>query len=71
MWLAMVAQLVAHPTSDQEFAGLTPLWSATFFHKNVDHEIFSIIILSLLLIKSNLSVSGKRMCTILVNHLED
>ena len=57
MWLAMVAQLVAHPTSDQEFAGLTPLWSATIFHKDVDHEIFSIIILSLLLIQEERFVS--------------
>ena len=35
-------------------------------------EIFSMVILSLLLIQEGqLSVSGKRMCTILVNHLED
>ena len=38
----------------------------------VDHEIFSTGILSLLLIQEGqLSVSGKRMCTILVNRLED
>ena len=38
----------------------------------IDHEIFSTIILSLLLIQEGqLSVSGKRMCTILLNHLED
>ena len=38
----------------------------------IDHEIFSTIILSLLLIQEGqLSVSGQRMCTILVNHLED
>ena len=37
-----------------------------------DHEIFSIVILSLLIIQEGqLSVSGKRMCTILENHLED
>ena len=37
-----------------------------------DHEIFSMIILSLPLIQEGqLSVSGKRMCTILVNCLED
>ena len=37
-----------------------------------DHEIFSTIILSLLLIQEGqLSVSGERMCTILVNRLED
>ena len=37
-----------------------------------DREIFSVVILSLLLIqKGQLSVSGERMCTILVNRLED
>ena len=38
----------------------------------IDHEIFSTIILSLPLIQEGqLSVSGERMCTILVNRLED
>ena len=38
----------------------------------IDHEIFSIVILSLPLIQEGqLSVSGERMCTILVNRLED
>ena len=38
----------------------------------VDQEIFSTVILSLPLIQEGqLSVSGERMCTILVNHLED
>ena len=38
----------------------------------IDHEIFSTVILSLLLIQEGqLSVSGERMCTILVNRLED
>ena len=38
----------------------------------IDHEIFSMVILSLLLIQEvQLSVSGERMCTILVNRLED
>ena len=38
----------------------------------IDHEIFSTVILSLLLIQEGqLSVSGKRMCTIMVNCLED
>ena len=37
-----------------------------------DHEIFSTVILSFPLIQEGqLSVSGERMCTILVNHLED
>ena len=38
----------------------------------IDHEIFSTVILSLLLIQEGqLSVSDERMCTILVNRLED
>ena len=38
----------------------------------IDYEIFSTVILSLPLIQERqLSVSGKRMCTILVNRLED
>ena len=38
----------------------------------IDHEIFSTVILSLPLIQEgHLSDSGERMCTILVNGLED
>ena len=38
----------------------------------IDHEIFSTVILSLPLIQEEqLSVSGEKMCTILVNRLED
>ena len=38
----------------------------------IDHEIFSTVILSLALIQEGqLSVSGERVCTILVNCLED
>ena len=38
----------------------------------IDHEIVSTVILSLPLIQEGqLSVSGERMCTILVNRLED
>ena len=51
-----------------------PPRSATFFllETEIDHEIFSTVILSLPLIQEGqLSVSGKRMCTILVNRLED
>ena len=40
--------------------------------KRENHEIFSTVILSLPLIQEGqLSVSGERMCTILVNCLED
>ena len=38
----------------------------------IDHEIFSTVILSLPLIQEGqLSVSGESICTILVNRLED
>ena len=50
------------PTGDQEVAGSV----------EIDHEIFSTVILSLPLIhEGQLSVSCERMCTILVNRLED
>ena len=66
-----MAQLDACPTGDQEVVGSIPTVSATFFVE-IDHEIFSMVILSLLLIqKGHLSVSGERVCTILVNHLEE
>ena len=48
-----------------------PPRSATFLVE-IDHEIFSTVILSLPLIQEGqLSVSGETMCTILVNRLED
>ena len=44
----------------------------TYSFVEIDHEIFSTVILSLPLIQEGqLSVSGERMCTILVNRLED
>ena len=47
------------------------LWSFSPF-REIDHETFSLVILSLPLIQEGqLSVSGERMCTKLVNHLED
>ena len=67
-----MAQLDACPTGDQEVAGVTLLsgWQHSFME--MDHEILSMVILSLPLIQEgHLSVSGERMCTILVNHLED
>ena len=45
-------------------------WQHSFVE--IDQEIFSTVILSLSLIQEGqLSVSGERMCTILVNRLED
>ena len=58
-----MAQLDARPTGDQEVA-------ASFVE--IDHEIFTMVILSLSLIQEvQLLVSGERMCTILVNCIED
>ena len=65
-----MAQLDATLIGDQEVAGVTPPGRQHSFI-GIDHEIFSTVILSLLLIQDGqLSVSGKRMCTILVNCLE-
>ena len=56
------------PIGNQEVGGSTPARSATLrFHD----EIFSTVILSLPLIQERqLSTSGERMCTVLVNCLE-
>ena len=54
--------------------GLNPRRSRQHSFVEIDHEIhvFSTVILSLLLVQEgHLSVSGERMCTILVNRLED
>ena len=57
---------------DQEVAGSTPHRGRQHSFVEIDHEIFSTFILSLPLIQEGqLSVSGERMCTILVNPLED
>ena len=62
-------------TGDQEVAGATPTEVATLQHifVEIDHEIFSTVILSLPLIQERqlLSVFGEGMCTILTNRLED
>ena len=60
------------PAGDQEVAGSTPSRGRQNSFVEIDHEIFSTVILSLPLIQEGqLSVSGRRMCTILVNCLED
>ena len=68
-----MARLDAHPTGDQKIAGSDPPpRGRQHSFVEIGHEIFSIVILSLLLIQERqLSVSGERMCTILVNRLED
>ena len=55
-----------HPTGGQEVVGSTPARLATFFHGD-DYEIFSVIILSLPLSQEGqLSVSCKRLCTLIL-----
>ena len=66
-----MAQLDARLTGEQEVAGSTPPGQQHSFME-VDNEIFSTLILSLPLIQEGqLSISGKRMCTILVEHLKN
>ena len=68
-----VGQLDVYLTGDQEVASrLDPRRGRQHSFVEIDREIFSTVILSLLLIQEGqLSVSGERMCTILVNCLED
>ena len=70
--LASVAQLDA--SSDWRPGGrrFNPRRGRQHSFVEIENEIFSTVILSLPLIQEGqLSVSGERMCTILVNHLED
>ena len=68
---ASVAQLDA-PSNWRPGGGFDPRRGRQHSFVEIDHEIFSTVILSLPLIQEGqLSVSGKRMCTILVNRLED
>ena len=51
-----------HQTGDQEVTGLSHVWQHSFVQ--TDHEIFSMLIFSLLVIQEGqLSVCDKRMCT--------
>ena len=53
-------------------SGFNPRRGRQHSFMEIDHKIFSTVILSLLLIQEGrLSVSGEGMCTILVNRLED
>ena len=52
--------------------GFNPCQGRQHSFVEIDHEIFSTVIFSIPLIQEGqLSVSGERMCTILVNRLED
>ena len=67
-----VAQLDAPSDWRPEGRGFNPRRGRQHSFVEFDHEIFSTVILSLPLIQAGqLSVSGERMCTILVNRLED
>ena len=69
---ASVAQLDVRPTGDQEVAGSTPAEVGNILLWRLIMKYFSTVILFLRLIQEGqLSVSGERMCTILVNRLED
>ena len=65
---ASVAQLDAPSDWRPGGRGLNPRQGRQHSFVEIDHEIFSMVILSLPLIQEGqLSVSGERMCTILVN----
>ena len=71
-WPALVAHLDALFDWRSGGRGFSPCRGRQHSFVEIDHEIFSTVILSLPLIQEGqLSVTGERMCTILVNHLED
>ena len=66
-----MAQLDVRQTGDQE-VWVQPPPGRQYSFMEIDNEIFSVVILPLLLIQEGqLSVSGERMCTVLVNRLEE
>ena len=70
--LASVAQLDAPSYWKPGGRGFNPCQGRQHSSMEIDHEIFSTVILFLPLIQEGqLSVSGERMCAILVNRLED
>ena len=68
---ASVAQLAAHPIGDQEVAGLTPIGSVTFFHGIWSRNIFYGHSLPSADSRRVVVSFWRKMCTILVNSLED
>ena len=72
LWPASVAQLDAPSDWGPGGRGFNPRQGPQHSLVEIDHELFSTVILSLPLIQEGqLSVSGERMCAILVNRLED
>ena len=52
--------------------GFDPCRGLQYSFVEIDHEIYTMVILSLPLIQEGqVSVSGERMCTILLNRIED
>ena len=69
---ASVAQMDAPSDWRPGGRGFNPCQGRQHSFVEIDHEIFSTVILSLPLIQEGqLAVSGERMCTVLVNRLED
>ena len=69
---ASVAQLDGPSDWRPGGCGFNPGRGRQHSFMEIDHEIFSTVFLSILLIQEGqLSVSGERMCTILFNPLED
>ena len=66
---ALVAQLDALSDWRPRGRGFNPHRGRQHSFVEIDHEIFSTFILSLQ--EGQLSVPGEKMCTILVNRLED
>ena len=74
--LVLLPASVAHLDAPSDWRpggrGFNPRRGRQHSFVEIDHEIFSTVILSLPLIQEGqLSVSGERMCTILVNRLEN
>ena len=62
---------MCHPTGDQEIAGSTPAEVGNILSWRLIMNISTVILSLPLIQEGQLLVSGERMCTILVNHLED
>ena len=72
IWGSAVFAIYTFRGLQTKIRGFNPNRGRQHSFVEIDHEIFSTVILSLPLIQEGqLSVSGERMCTILVNRLED
>ena len=73
LWISIIRINDIHKWDDTMISrGFNPRRGRQHSFVEIDHEIFSTVILSLPLIQEGqLSVSGERMCTLLVNRLED